>query len=86
MTFDQVKPILTDLSLTIEVHPLALGVLLEDRGKFHLQEGILIVATIISNVISSNHANISAQFAKKKTFRLSTCTTKREAEPFCAPC
>ena len=69
MTFDQVKRILTDLALTIKVHPLALGVLSEDKGKFHLPEGILVDATIVSNAISRNRTNGSGQFAKLKTFR-----------------
>ena len=64
MTLDQVKRILPDLVLTIKVHPLALDVLSEDNSKFHLQEGILVDATIISNVISRNYTNRSAQFAK----------------------
>lgn len=69
MTLDQVKRILTDLALSIKVHPLALGVLTEDKGKFHLPEGIFIDATIISNIIAHNKANGSAEFAKKKVFK-----------------
>lgn len=69
MTLDQVKRILTDLALTIKVHPLALGVLAEDRGKFYLPDGVLIDATIISNVISHHKTNGSGEFTKKKTFK-----------------
>lgn len=69
MTLDQVKRILTDLALTIKVHPLALGVLAEDRGKFYLPDGVLVDATLISNIISRNKTNGSARFAKAKTFK-----------------
>ena len=69
MTLDQVKRILTDLALTIKVHPLALGVLSEDRGKFYLPEGIFIDATVISNVIAMHQTNRSTEVAKKKTFK-----------------
>lgn len=69
MTLEQVKRILTDLALTIKVHPLALGVLAEDRGKFYLPDGILIDATIISNVIAHHKTNGSAEFARVKTFK-----------------
>ncbi|KAF6227531.1 hypothetical protein HO173_012170 [Letharia columbiana] len=69
MTLDQVKRILTDLALTIKVHPLALGFLAEDRGKFYLPEGTLIDATVVSNIIAYHKADVSAEFAKKKTFK-----------------
>ena len=45
MSLEQVKRILTDLALTIKVHPLALGVLAENKVKSHLPEGIFIDAT-----------------------------------------
>ena len=69
MTLDHAKRILTDLALTIKVHPLALGVLLEDKSKFHLPEGNLVDATLVSNVISSSRTNRSTQFARMKTLR-----------------
>ena len=69
MTLDRVKKILTDLALTIKVHPLALGVLAEDRGKFYLPQGVSIDATIISNVIAYHKTNRSAAFANSKTFK-----------------
>ena len=69
MTLSQVKKILTDTALTIKVHPLALGVLAEDRGKFYLPEGISIDATIISNAISYHKTDRSIKFAKKKSFK-----------------
>ena len=69
MTLARVQKIIIDLALTIEVHPLALGVLAEDRGKFYLPEGISISATIISNVIAYSRAERSAEFAKEKTFK-----------------
>ena len=69
MNLSLVKKILTDLALTIKVHPLALGVLAEDRGRFYLPDGILIDATIISNVISYHRTDRSNKFAKTKTFK-----------------
>ena len=69
MALSQVKKILTDLALTIKVHPLALGVLAEVRGTFYLPEGILIDATIISNIIAYHKTDRSKEFAKTKTFK-----------------
>ena len=69
MTLAQVKRVLTDLALTIKVHPIALGVLAEDRGKFYLPEGIFIDATIISNIVAYHKSDASSQFAKRKTFK-----------------
>ena len=69
MTLDQVKKILTDLALTIKVHPLALGVLAEDKGQFHLPQGITIETTIVSNIISYRKTNRSAKHVQSKVFR-----------------
>lgn len=69
MTLDQVKKILTDLALTIKVHPLALGVIAEERGKFYLPDGIFIDATIVSNVTGWHNNDKSAEFTKSKTFK-----------------
>lgn len=69
MTLDQVKKILTDLALTIRMHPVALGVLTEKRGKFYLPDGIFIDAMIVSNVIAWHNSNKSAGFVRKKTFK-----------------
>ena len=72
MTLDQVKRILYDIALTIEVHPLALGVLTEDNGKFHLPAGVTISATIISSVIAWHKTNESRKYradqAESKVF------------------
>ena len=47
MTLVRVKKILTDLALTIKMHPLTLGMLTEDRGKFYLPEGISVDAAAL---------------------------------------
>ena len=73
MSLDQVKRIRTDLALTIKVHPLALGVLAEDKGKFHLPERVFIDATIIPNIIayhkSDGKGSSEAKLTQKKTYK-----------------
>lgn len=56
MTLDEVGRILTDLALTIGVHPMAMGVLTEEKGKYHLPENVRIKATLVKNVISWHKA------------------------------
>ena len=71
MTLDQVKRILYDLALTIQVHPLALGVLTEDSGRFYLPDGVIIEATIIRNVIAYHKSSESAEYRARQVTKAS---------------
>ena len=47
----QSKQVLYDLALTIEVHPLALGVIPESNGQVAMLDGVFLTATIITDII-----------------------------------
>lgn len=52
MTLNRVRQIMTDLALTIKVHPSALGVLGEASGKFAVLHLVEIRATAVTNAVA----------------------------------
>ena len=51
MTMAQTRRILYDLALTIEVHPMALGVIPESNGQVTMPEKVCIEAAIVTDII-----------------------------------
>lgn len=51
MSMGQTRRVLYDLTLTIEVHPLALGVIPESTEQVALPNGVVIEAMIVSNIV-----------------------------------
>lgn len=69
MTMAQARRILYDLALTIDVHPLALGVIPESTGQVYLPKSVYIDTIVISDIIAyKNEASKSAVFERKTRF------------------
>ena len=61
----QAKRVLYDLALTIEVHPLALGVIPESTAQVWLPPRVTIVTTTVTDVVGYHSGSPQAQFLQK---------------------
>ena len=70
MTMAQTRRILYDLALTIEVHPIALGVIPESNGQVTLPELVGIEATIVEDIIRYHQEDTKeGEFTQKRVFQ-----------------
>ena len=69
MTMAQTRRILYDLALTIEVHPIALGVIPESNGQVTMPELVRIEATIVTDIIRYHQQDTKVgDFTGKRVF------------------
>ena len=69
MSMAQTRRILYDLALTIEVHPMALGVIPESNGQVTMPEQVGIEATIVKDIIRYHQEDKKdGEFVGKKVF------------------
>ena len=65
----QTRRILYDLALTIEVHPIALGVIPESNGQVTMPEHVGIEATIVTDIIRYHQEDSKVgEFTAKRIF------------------
>ena len=69
MTMAQTRRILYDLALTVEVHPMALGVIPESNGQVTLPEQIKIEATVVTDIIRYHQEDTKeGEFVGRRVF------------------
>ena len=70
MTMAQTRRILYDLALTIEVHPIALGVIPESNGQVTMPEKVGIEAAIVTDIIRYHQEDTKEKdFIGKRVFQ-----------------
>lgn len=75
VTMAQTRRILYDLALTVEVHPIALGVIPESNGQVTMPERVRIDATIVTDIIRYHQEDTKeGDFTGRRIFQPSQTT------------